>query len=280
MKACLACNTEKPLTEFSKRKDRKDGLHFWCKPCLKIKKAESYQRTREKALATMAVYRKANPEKVSEGKKKCYRAKPEQYAARAKAKYDANPEHYVKKTRQWLEQNKERSEATQKAYREKNRRLLVEKATAYVKANREKVSAYQLRYRHERRKEDPLFALVCDCRGRLLSALRKGGYRKSSKTESILGCSFEELKAHLESKFQPGMTWDNRGMYGWHVDHVLPLSSASDREGIEKLCHYTNLQPLWAEDNWAKNDKMPEDEEGTVWRGRQLNSSSPGRSSS
>lgn len=279
MKICFACNTEKPLTEFSKRKDRKDGLHFWCKPCLKIKKAESYQRNREKALATITAYRKANPEKVAAAKKRCYDAKPEQYAARAKAKYDANPAHYVAKAQEWRDKNKERYEANHKAYRESNRALLCLKTKSYRKANQDKVNALSLKYIKARYKVDPVFALKLLCRRRLSFALAKRGYEKDSKTETILGCSFSELVKHLEGQFLPGMTWENRGKYGWHVDHRIPLACAIDKEGVEKLCHYTNLQPLWAEDNWAKNDKMPEDEEGMVWRGRQLNSGSPERSS-
>ncbi|MNJ57854.1 hypothetical protein D3C77_534630 [compost metagenome] len=88
-------------------------------------------------------------------------------------------------------------------------------------------------------------------------ALTKRGYAKSSKTETVLGCSYEDLVKYLESKFLPGMTWENRGMFGWHIDHVVPLSSASSAEEIEKLNHYTNLQPMWAEDNWSKGAKMP-----------------------
>ena len=71
-----------------------------------------------------------------------------------------------------------------------------------------------------------------------------------------MGCSFEFLKIHLESKFQKGMAWINYGK--WHVDHIIPLSSATTVESISKLCHFTNLQPLWAFDNLSKNGKIIE----------------------
>lgn len=268
MKICFACSNEKPLTEFSNRKDRKDGLHFWCKPCLKLKKAESYQRNREKALAAMTAYRKANPEKVAAAKKRCYEAKPEHYRARGLENYAANRETRISQAQEWRDKNKERYEANHKAYRENNRKLLSLKACAYQKANRRKASDYNLRYVTERYKNDPLFALQKVCRRRLLWAFTKGGYRKGSKTEDILGCDFRHLLAHLESQFTPGMTWENRGKYGWHIDHRVPLSSAQNKAELERLCHYQNLQPLWAADNLAKGAKMPDEWEG-LRHGRQ-----------
>ncbi|MNP21719.1 hypothetical protein D3C76_1143500 [compost metagenome] len=95
--------------------------------------------------------------------------------------------------------------------------------------------------------------------------MQKGGYKKSTKTEALLGCSFEEFKAFLEAKFLPGMTWENRGIDGWHIDHVIPLSSARDRDEMERLCHFTNMQPLWAADNHSKGAKMPHELESRPW---------------
>ena len=71
---------------------------------------------------------------------------------------------------------------------------------------------------------------------------------------SDLGCTIPELKQYLESKFQEGMTWENWGVHGWHIDHIIPLSSfdLTCREQFLKVCHYTNLQPLWAKDNLSK----------------------------
>ena len=71
-----------------------------------------------------------------------------------------------------------------------------------------------------------------------------------------MGCSIESLISHLESQFKDGMSWDNYGYYGWHIDHIIPLSSVSSEDEVYKLCHYTNLQPLWAEDNLKKSNKI------------------------
>jgi hypothetical protein len=58
----------------------------------------------------------------------------------------------------------------------------------------------------------------------------------------------------FQTKFIDGMNWDNRGE--WHIDHIIPLSSAKSEEELRKLCHYTNLQPLWEKDNLKKSNKI------------------------
>lgn len=63
---------------------------------------------------------------------------------------------------------------------------------------------------------------------------------------------------HLEAKFAPGMTWDNYGVDGWHIDHIMPLAAfdLTDEQQRQQACHYTNLQPLWAAENLAKGAKV------------------------
>ena len=102
-------------------------------------------------------------------------------------------------------------------------------------------------------------------RGRLRAALN--GTLKTGSAVSDLGCTINELKAHLEAQFVQGMTWDNWAYDGWHIDHIKPLASfdLTDREQFLQACHYTNLQPLWAEENLSKGAKAPAE-----WRERQL----------
>jgi hypothetical protein len=92
---------------------------------------------------------------------------------------------------------------------------------------------------------------------------RNGGFTKKTRTYEILGCSFEEFKSHLESKFELWMNWENRGLYngevnyGWDLDHIIPISSAETEEDIIKLNHYTNLRPLCSYVNRViKKDKL------------------------
>lgn len=102
---------------------------------------------------------------------------------------------------------------------------------------------------------DPVLALTRRIRALVRITLKNKGYSKTSRTHQILGCTFEELKAHLESKFSAGMSWAN--FSEWHIDHVIPISLAKTEADVVRLNHYTNLQPLWAKDNLLKSNKVP-----------------------
>jgi hypothetical protein len=108
--------------------------------------------------------------------------------------------------------------------------------------------------RQERKITDIPYWLSERVRDRLQKAL-KGNYKTGSAVRD-LGCTISELKIYLESKFQPGMVWDNWTTDGWHIDHIVPLVSfdLTNREELLKAVHYTNLQPLWAKDNLSKGD--------------------------
>ena len=92
-------------------------------------------------------------------------------------------------------------------------------------------------------------------RNRILKALKN--INKSKSTISLLGCSIEEFKKYIESKFKTGMNWKNHGRYGWHIDHIKPCASfnLSKPEEQCKCFHYTNIQPLWWEENLRKMKK-------------------------
>jgi hypothetical protein len=128
------------------------------------------------------------------------------------------------------------------------------------RTNREEIIRKKVILNNKRRKirklEDPIYKLGCNLRRRTLLALQ--GRRKHNKTIELLGCTPEFLRKYLESKFAEGMSWDNYGYKGWHVDHIIPCSSfdLSKEEEQRKCFHYTNLQPLWAEDNMKKADKI------------------------
>lgn len=107
-----------------------------------------------------------------------------------------------------------------------------------------------------RLKTDTNFKLASNIRTRLTRALR-GKIKVGSAIEDI-GCSVEFLRQYLENQFEPGMTWENWSPKGWHIDHIFPLSRAdlTDLEQFKKVCHYTNLRPLWAEANMKKGNRI------------------------
>ncbi len=118
-------------------------------------------------------------------------------------------------------------------------------------ANKEKLNkSFKNRYHSDIHRK-----LATCLRSRLNKAL-KGAYKSSSYSDYI-GCTPEQLKNHLESLFKPGMTWDNYGIRGWHIDHIRPLDSynLSDPSELLEACNYKNLQPLWAKDNLTKGCK-------------------------
>ena len=116
----------------------------------------------------------------------------------------------------------------------------------------------QRRNHGRKKRKDLLFKLKADIRSRLSISVRYSGRYKSGSSIENLGCSMEELKIYLESLFLPGMSWDNYGINGWHIDHVIPLAhfDPADIEQLKIACHYTNLQPLWAIDNLKKGAKI------------------------
>jgi hypothetical protein len=108
-----------------------------------------------------------------------------------------------------------------------------------------------------RRRSDPSQRIGISLRERLRSALRAQGLRKRRNTTwDLVGCGREEARTHLESQFTPGMTWENYGQ--WHIDHIRPCASfdLTDPEQQKECFHYTNLQPLWAEENIKKGARL------------------------
>jgi hypothetical protein len=110
---------------------------------------------------------------------------------------------------------------------------------------------YSKQKQKEYRKTNPLYRIKSNLRRRINRYLKL----KSESTENILGISYFDFMIYLESKFTEGMSLDKLGK-DIHIDHIIPLSSAKTEEELYKLCHYTNLQPLWAKDNLVKSDKL------------------------
>ena len=146
---------------------------------------------------------------------------------------------------------KECLKSSQSDYRSNNKDSVRLSRARYSARNRDKINAWC----STKRAADPTFRWVRNTRCNLSHILHGRAYHQP--TLDLLGCTRQEYRDHLESKFTDGMSWDNYGE--WHVDHILPVSSfdQSDPEQ-QKICwHFSNTQPLWAEDNMAKGSKLP-----------------------
>jgi len=131
-----------------------------------------------------------------------------------------------------------------KIYRQENKEYFIE----YEKKHRKT-------YENNRLKSDHMFRLSKNLRRRISLFLKTNNLSKKNTTFDIIGCTPEYLKEHIETQFTEGMSWELIGKY-IHIDHIIPLCSAKTEEEIYKLCHYSNLQPLWAKDNLLKGTKI------------------------
>lgn len=151
-------------------------------------------------------------------------------------------------------------------YNKKNKEKINIIKRRYVDNNKEKVKqskkewfnknpTYQNEWVVNKYKKDSLFRLVNIMRSRTRLFFKSKNINKRNTTFEIIGCTPEYLMDYIEKKFTDGMNWEIFGSM-IHIDHIIPLSSAKTEEEIYKLCHYTNLQPLWSKDNLKKGNKM------------------------
>ncbi len=124
--------------------------------------------------------------------------------------------------------------------------------------NKDKLKTIKNRYKLKKYNDDALFKLKENVRNLIRSSIVSIGKKKNTKTELILGCSFEEFKKHIESLWEPWMNWDNKGnpkdgIYGlnktWDIDHIIPISTAKTEDDVIRLNHYSNYQPLCSYNN-------------------------------
>jgi hypothetical protein len=162
----------------------------------------------------------------------------------------------------WKRENPERARAANKKSFQKNKDKVRIFTRKWSRKNPEKVAKYSKTwklknpdYKRNRRKIDSKFNLIERCRTRLANALKVRGHRKSSSILLHIGCTPQFLIEYIESLFQPGMSWENKSE--WQIDHISPFAKACSEEEIYKLCHYTNIQPLWANENRIKRDRSP-----------------------
>lgn len=205
-------------------------------------------------------YIKAYNDSTKNKRKNYNEVNKERIKQRKKVYNEANKEKIKLQTKFYREINKDKIKLKRNGYYKKyyknNKEQINTKRRVYVEKNRDKIRNRHKNYCNRRFKTDVQYKLSNNLRTRLNTTI-KGNFKSGSAVRD-LGCTIEQLKQYLESKFQLGMSWDNHTLDGWHIDHIKPLSSfdLSDRKQLLEACHYTNLQPLWAKDNLTKSDKI------------------------
>jgi hypothetical protein len=114
--------------------------------------------------------------------------------------------------------------------------------------------SYDVDRKRKKENEDPMTGFIQIMRQCIRKSFKRNGYTKKSRAHIILGTDWSVVKSHMESLFKEGMTWNNHGE--WHIYHIIPISSGKTEDEVVKLCHYSNLQPLWAEENLLKSNTI------------------------
>lgn len=258
MKKCPHCGKTYPAdTEhFHRDKYTNSGLHGWCKWCQNAKGRERYWNDPECRDRIVQRYweRAGTPE---------YRARKREEARRR----SADPE-YRERARQYYINRRDNEPGFVERRRAANRKKWAEDPEARKRHRQKRIERFannphlkdeQREYMREwgRRKyqTDPNRRLSSLMARQIRYAI--GKEKAGLRWESIVGYDLETLKAHLESQFTKGMTWDNMGE--WHIDHIRPKShfhfESMDDPEFKACWSLWNLQPMWNKDNWSKNNR-------------------------
>jgi hypothetical protein len=170
-----------------------------------------------------------------------------------------NKEYYDSYNKKYHNDNRDRLNEYYKKWREENKNcdLYKENRKKYYELNSKIIKEKNYDYCKSRRKNDSLYKLKLNIRSLILTSFKNKYTKKSKKTIDILGCSFEQFKFYLESKFDENMNWENHGSY-WHIDHIKPISLAKNEKEVYDLNHYSNFQPLFWLDNLIKSNNYME----------------------
>lgn len=216
-KICTKCGEEKALCDFNKSSKTKCGHKSQCKVCVSI---------------SSKVYRENPIVKEKDKKRQAERYKNNDSRKKYLKRYqEENADKIKEYVKLWHLKNKTTRNANNLNYYYDNKEIINQKVKI-------------------KRQTDILTKIKHNISGLIRQSIKRQGLIKQTKTISILGCSYNEFREHLESNFESWMTWNNYGLYngtpnyGWDIDHVKPMNSAKSEDDVIRLNHYTNLKPL------------------------------------
>lgn len=158
------------------------------------------------------------------------------------------------KYKEWHTKNRDYLLKKYKKYGFENKNSIKLRKKIYLLNNKSKIMIKAKLYKNKKYNNCNIYKLKQNIRNLINQSIRKNKICKSLKSIDIVGCSWKELKIHIERQFFNGMSWENRSK--WHIDHIIPLASAKTEEDVIRLNHFTNLRPLWEKDNLSKSAKM------------------------
>jgi hypothetical protein len=254
-KACSKCGESKPLSDFHFRKDH-NAHRADCKVCFRKRQSDYQERNKSERKKYNAEYREKNKESIRiKGKE--WRDKNGDYIkSYHKDLYENNKDVLNAKKKEYYKKNRDYFVGLNRKYYQKNKAKHAVDREKYALANKDRLRAARRKWENDRLKNDLHYAMAKGLRRRINIALKRVG-KKNKPTEELIGCTIEELIKHLESQFTDGMTWENYGLHGWHIDHRVPLSyfNLANPNCAKMAFSYKNMQPLWGVDNIKKNNK-------------------------
>jgi len=256
-KKCDKCKEIKPLNDFHKLTKSKDGHQSKCKECkkkyhLQNKERKSkrdkkrYQENKEEIKKRTNQYYHENIEIIRERRKVYYHKNADDIKRRVRQWEQENIDYVKNRKRKKYEENKNEILEKQKEYYNNNRDKILKRGLEYRKNNADKIKENKLKY-HERKKNDPVYKYSRLLRSNIRSSYKRNGFRKSNNTEQILGCTLTWFfKEWLNDQYNPPKT---------HIDHIVPVSLAKNKDEVFALNHFSNMQVLDANDNLRKNNR-------------------------
>lgn len=233
-KKCKHCGIVKDVTNYNKTGKGK-WLQPYCKPCDTIRKRKYVENNKNKVKEYSSNYYQNNKQQISDNRKNARMQYRIENPIQPKPKKELDKDKKRDYMRNWRLSNKDKL----KKYSE-------------IHFTYSKRKEYKKKYQQEQMSK-PEYVLLKRLRSRIYVALKRGV--KSETTMSLLGCSIDFFKQYISEMFFKGMSWDNMGE--WHLDHKKPcvLFDLTKDDEQKKCFHYTNIQPLWSNDNLKKGIK-------------------------
>lgn len=248
-KICTKCKINKHKDEYGKCKKIPCGLEAQCKECKNKAGAERrannpsylkdyYQNNKEKWV------KKSPEDRDIINAKARMRYDPEKYKAALEKYLEKNPEKRDRYKR-YRATNAEKCKLANKTYKEKNKEKCLKQCRDYKTKHRKQINKTQRLWLNKKRKENPKYRIIES----VSSGIRRGIFKNGTTWIKLVPYSREDLINHLESKFTKSMTWDNYGVKGWVIDHVIPQVyfqfNSTDHPAFKACWALENLQPLW-----------------------------------